>query len=179
MRKRNLITPKESLCLKPQGMHNLCQGGGTATDGRKGQSKPEPGRSRPQRTGGTGEVIRLCQSLSLPGWGTPLWSKETDPPLKRRERSKTSPKPACYHPCLHARGMTREGEVLAAPDKHHLLSTFICHHLASPSSPSSPSSSSPMPPTATVAGGGLQTGSMVRAPCTHTPKRSLKRSNVD
>lgn len=112
--------------------------------------------------------------------GTPLWSKETSmKPLRREESSKTSPKQTHPHPCPHAGGMTREREALAAPGKHRLLSTFIRHQPASPFPSSSSSPSSPAPPTATVAGRGLRAGAMLRAPHTHAPKRSLKRSNMD
>lgn len=118
--------------------------------------------------------------LVIAPMGTPLCNKETSmKPLRRGKSSKTSSKTTHHHPCPHAGGMTREREALAAPGKHRLLSTFIRHHPASPSSSSSPSPSSPAPPTATVAGRGLRAGAMVRAPRTHAPKRSLKRSNMD
>lgn len=172
---QNIAQERETLSLQksPRAPNHregaaCTRGERTGADGRKGQNEPEPGGSLAGRMGSTGEDTGLGQGLSLPGWGTPLWSKKTP---KRRESSKTSRKPTHHHPCSRAGGMTREGEALATLGKHRLLSTFICHH------PASPSSSSPAPPTATVAGRGLRAG--VMAPHTHAPKRSLKRSNMD
>lgn len=91
---RETLSPQKSLRARNdrEGAAST-RGGGTAADGRKGQSEPEPGGSCAGRMGGTGDGTGLCQGLSLPRWGTPLWSKETSmEPPKRREKQQNLPK---------------------------------------------------------------------------------------
>lgn len=143
---------------------------------RKDRANPNLGELR-WEDGGHWGGHHVVPGLVIAWMGdTPVEKGDLDGAPQKEGKQQNLPKAnssPSLSPC--GGGATQEGEALAVPSKHRLLSTFICHHPASPSSSSSPSSFSPVPPTATVAGRGLR----ARAPHTHTPKRSLKRSNMD
>lgn len=170
-RKRNLILPKKPPSPKPQGRHSLRQGRGNCYRWMERTERTQTWQGGWGALGRALDCAKACDCLDGGHLCGPRRLQQSPP--KRRKSSQTSPEPTHRHPCSHERGTAWEGEALAAPGKHRLLSTFICYQ------PAPTTSSSPAPLTATVAGRGLRAGVMARAPHTHAPKRSLKRSNMD